>query len=83
MRSTLHGPEAFLLKSKKPHIQELIARAKTMSESEIRALPEKPDIIRGLLGINKLDDQSRAASVAEKLADMMMAKHHPELARHI
>ena len=52
-----------------------------MSEAEIRALPEKPDVIRGLLGINKLDDQSRAASVAERLADMMIAKYHPELAR--
>ena len=81
MRSTLHGPEAFLLKSKKPHIQDLIARSKHMSEAEIRALPEKPDVIRGLLGINKLDDQSRAASVAERLADMMIAKYHPELAR--
>ena len=48
MRSTLHGPEAFLLKSKKPHIQALVAAAATMTDDEIRALPEKPDVIKGL-----------------------------------
>jgi hypothetical protein len=75
MRSTLHGPEAFLLKSKKPYIIELIARCKTLSDDEIRALPEKPDVIKGLLNIRKLADQARAASVAELLADMMQAAH--------
>jgi hypothetical protein len=75
MRSTLHGPEAFLLKSKKPHILNLIARCKTLSDDEIRALPEKPDVIKGLLNIRKLADQDRAASVAELLADMMQAAH--------
>jgi hypothetical protein len=75
MRSTLHGPEAFLLKSKKPYIIELIARCKTLSDDEIRALPEKPDVIKGLLNIRKLADQDRAASVAELLADMMQAAH--------
>jgi len=76
MRSTLHGPEAFLLKSKKPHIQELVERAKTMTEDEIRALPEKSDVIKGLLNIRKQADQTRAASVAEKLADMMQAAYN-------
>lgn len=76
MRSALHGPEAYLLKSKKPHIQELIERAKTMTEKEIRALPEKPDVIKGLLNIRKMADQTRAASVAEKLADMMQAAYN-------
>ena len=83
MRSTLHGPEAFLLKSKKPHIQALVSAAATMTEDEICALSEKPDVIKGLLGIRKLGDQARAATVAEQLADLMIAKHHPELARHI
>jgi hypothetical protein len=76
MRSSLHGPEAYLLKSKKPHIQELVERAKTMTEEEIRALPEKPDVIKGLLNIHKQADQNRAASVAEKLADMMQAAYN-------
>jgi hypothetical protein len=83
MRSTLHGPEAFLLKSKKPHIQALVAAAATMTDDEIRALPEKPDVIKGLLDIRKLGDQARAATAAEQLADLMIAKHHPDLARHI
>lgn len=75
MRSTLHGPETFLLKSRKPHIVALVERCKTLSEEEIRALPEKPDIIKGLLGIRRLADQQRAASLAERLADMMVARH--------
>lgn len=75
MRSALHGPEAYLLKSKKPHIQELINRAKTMTEEEIRALPEKPDVIKGLLNIRKSADQARSAIMAEKLADMMQAAY--------
>jgi hypothetical protein len=82
MRSTIHGPEAYLLKSKKPHVQALVSAAATMTEDEIRALHEKPDVINGLLGIRKLKDQARSAGVAEQLADLMIAKHHPELARH-
>lgn len=76
MRSTLHGPEAYLLKSKKPHIQALIERAKTMTEEEIRALPEKPDVIKGLLNIRKTADQTRSAIMAETLADMMQAAYN-------
>jgi hypothetical protein len=75
-RSTLYGPEAYLLKSKKPHILALVERCKTMTEDEIRALLEKPDVIKGLLNIRKSMDQARAASVAERLADMMMAAHN-------
>jgi len=82
MRSTLHGPEAFLLKSKKPHIQALVARAHEMTIEEIDALPEKPDVKLGLKNIKKQGDQAAAASRAELLADMMIAKYHPELARH-
>lgn len=76
MRSALHGPEAYLIKSKKPHIQELVERVKTMTEEEIRALPEKPDVIKGLLNLHKQADQNRAASVAERLADMMQAAYN-------
>lgn len=76
MRSTLHGPEAYLLKSKKPHIQELVKRVNTMTTEEIQALPEKPDIIKGLLNLHKQADQNRAVSVAERLADMMEAAYN-------
>lgn len=76
MRSTLHGPEAYLLKSKKPHIIALVERCRSLSDDEIRALPEKPDVIKGLLGIRRLADQERAATIAERLADMMMAAHN-------
>jgi hypothetical protein len=76
MRSTLHGPEAYLLKSKKPHILALVERCKTMTEDEIRSLPERPDVIKGLINIRKGMDQERAATVAELLADMMMAAHN-------
>lgn len=64
-----------MLKSKKPHIQDLVNRAKTMTEEEIRSLPEKPDVIKGLLNIHKQVDQSRSAIMAEKLADMMQAAY--------
>jgi hypothetical protein len=76
MRSTIHGPGIYLLKSKKPHIIDLIARAKTMTDDEIHALSEKPDVIKGLLDIRKMADQSRAASVAERLADMMISAYN-------
>ena len=79
MRSSLHGPEAFLLKSKKPHVQDLVARCRTMTDDEINALPEKPDVIKGLLNIRKLDMQAASASRAEILADLMTKMHHPDL----
>ena len=81
MRSTLHGPEAFLLKSKKSHIQALVARVQDMTVDEIDALPEKPDVKLGLKNIKKQGDQAASAARAELLADMMIAKYHPELAR--
>ena len=81
MRSTIHGPEAFLLKSKKPHIQDLVARVHAMSVDEIDALSEKPDVKLGLKNIKKHGQQAESAAIAERLADMMIAKHHPELAR--
>lgn len=79
MRSTIHGPEAFLLKSKKPHVQELVARCRTMTDDEIKALPEKPDVITGLLNIKKADMQAASASRAEILADLMTKMHHPDM----
>jgi hypothetical protein len=81
MRSTLHGPEAFLLKSKKPHIQSLVARVNDMTLEDIEKLDEKPDIKAGLRNIKKQGDQAAAQSRAELLADLMIAKHHPGLSR--
>ena len=76
MRSTLHGPEVYLLKSKKPHIQELVKRVETMTEEEINSLPEKPDIIKGLLNLRKKANQDNSAAIAEILADMMQATYN-------
>ena len=81
MRSTIHGPEAFLLKSKKPHIQSLVAKVNDMTIEQIDALPEKPDVKLGLKNIKKQGDQAASAARAELFADMMIAKYHPELAR--
>lgn len=77
MRSTLHGPGEFLLKSKKPHIQALVARCYEMSVEDIEMLDEKPDVKKGLLELRKRKDQADSASRAEMLADLMIAKHHP------
>ena len=53
-----------------------------MTDDEIDALPEKPDIKLGLKNIKKMGMQKESASRAEMLADLMTAQHHPELARH-
>lgn len=79
MRSTLHGPGEFLLKSKKPRIQALIARCHEMSVEDIEKLDEKPDIKRGLLEIRDRKSKAESAARAEQLADLMIAKHHPTL----
>jgi hypothetical protein len=81
MRSELYGPEAWLLKSKKQHVQDLVQRCKSMTEEEIDELPEKPDVKKGLRNIRKSHLHGESASRAELLADMMIAKHHPELSR--
>lgn len=78
MRSAVHGPEVYLLKSKKPHIQDLVNRAKTMTEEEIKSLPEKPDIIKGLLNLHKKENQDKSAAMAEILADMMQAAYNSD-----
>lgn len=78
MRSTLHGPGEFLLKSKKPRMQALIAQCYDMSVQDIEKLDEKPDIIRGLLELRKRKTQAESAKLAELLADMMTSKNHPD-----
>lgn len=79
MRSTLHGPEAFLLKSKKPHIQLLISKVDSLTEEQIKKLDQKPDIIKALLNIKRNREQQAAAARAELLADLMIQKYHKNL----
>lgn len=79
MRSNMYGPETYLLKSKKPREQALVAACYNMTDDEIRALTEKPNVIKGLLNIKKLKMNEESASRAEVLADMMTRLHHPEL----
>lgn len=74
MRS-MYGPDQLLLASKKPRIRDLVSRSRTMTEEEIRSLPEKPDVIRGLLLINLFGEDQRKATIAEKVADLMQKKH--------
>jgi hypothetical protein len=79
MRSTLHGPEAFLLKSKKPQIQLLISKVDSMTEDQIRNLDQKPDVIKALLNIKRRKEQEAAAARAELLADLMIQKYNKNL----
>jgi len=71
----MYGPDELLLASKKPRIKELIKRSRSMTEEEIRALPERPDVIQGLLLINLFGEDQKKATVAEKVANLMQ-KHH-------
>ena len=74
MRSALYGPDQLLLASKKPRIIELVKHSRTMTPEQIQALPEKADIIRGLLIINEFGDNK--ASVAEMIADRMQERNY-------
>lgn len=71
----MYGPAELLLASKKPRIKELVNRSKSMTEEEIKALPEKPDVIRGLLLINLFGEDQKKATVAEKVANLMQKNH--------
>jgi hypothetical protein len=75
MRSEIHGPEIYLLRSKKPHIQKLIADAENMTADQVSQLNEKPDIIKGLLQLNKNKENQAAYERANKIADMMISAH--------
>lgn len=72
MRS-IYGPGRLLLASKKPKIQNLIKQIDSMSLDDIRALPEKPDTIRGLLEIKELGKNKKTN--AELIADKMQSLH--------
>jgi len=70
MRS-IYGPDTLLLASKKPRVKELIEKSRYMSEDEILSLPEKPDVIRGLLLIRQFGSNFKKGTIAEKIADKM------------
>jgi len=76
---SIYGPETLLLASKKPRIRDLVAKSREMTEEQIRALPEKPDIIRGLLVINNLSENQKRAAAAERLANMMSSDNTPTI----
>jgi hypothetical protein len=67
----MYDPGQLLLVSKKPRIQELVARSKSLSEEQIKALPEKPDVIRGLLLINQFGHDQKKSLLSHKIADAM------------
>lgn len=78
MRSNMYGPETYLLRSKKPREQALVAACYNMTDDEIKVLNEKPNVIKGLLSIKQLKMNEESASRAEVLADMMTRLHHPD-----
>jgi len=67
----MYSPDTLLLASKKPRIKELIERSRQMSVDEIKLLPEKPDIIKGLLLINEFGEKRQKATISEKIAEKM------------
>lgn len=71
----MYGPDALLLASKKPRMRELVDRAAHMSVEQIRNLPEKPDVIRGLLLIREFGTNGGKLTVADKVANAMQTKH--------
>jgi hypothetical protein len=76
MRS-MYGPGQLLLASKKPKIINLVRSIKSMSIDEIKSLPEKPDVIRGLIEIKEFGDYGKG-TVAELIADKMQTLHDPK-----
>ncbi len=68
------GPERLLLASKKPHIQQLVAKCDTWTLQDVDALAVKPDIKKGLRAIVQSRLHGEAWQRAEKLADLMMQK---------
>jgi hypothetical protein len=73
MVRSMYGPDQLLLASKKPRIKELVAKIPYLTVEEIKNLPEKSDIIRGLLLIK--DFGIDKATVHQQIADKMIEKH--------
>jgi len=69
------GPETLLKASKKPHVQDLVARCIDMTDDQIDSLEEKPDVKRGLRNIRREHQQGAAAVRAEAIAQIMMIAH--------
>lgn len=69
----MYGPGALLAASKKPRIRELIKSIENLTLDEIKKLPEKPDVIKGLLHIKELG--TAKLTVAEQLAYKMQELH--------
>jgi hypothetical protein len=67
----MYGPDTLLLASKKPRIIELVAKIDSMTIDEIKLLPEKPDIIKGLLLIKEFGKTGPKLTVPEKIANRM------------
>ena len=75
MRSS-YGPETLLKASKKPHVQELVKNCISMTDEEIDALAEKPDVKRGLKNIRRDYGHGEAAVRAEAIAQIMIIAHN-------
>jgi hypothetical protein len=74
----MYGPGHLLLASKKTKIINLVRSIESMSIDEIKGLPEKPDIIRGLIEIKEFGNYGKG-TVAELIADKMQTLHDPKL----
>jgi len=75
MRSS-YGPETLLKASKKPHVQELVKQCVNMTDEEIDALAEKPDVKRGLKNIRRDHGYGESAVRAEAIAQIMIIAHN-------
>lgn len=80
MRS-IYGPGRLLLSSKKPKIINLIKSIEHLSYDEIKKLPEKADVIRGLLEIKQLG--TKKGLVSELIADKMQNNYVPTTTKNI
>lgn len=72
----MYGPGRLLLASKKPKIQNLVKIIDTLTIEDIRNLPEKPDVIRGLIEIKELGREK--GTNAELIASAMQKSHNPK-----
>jgi hypothetical protein len=72
----MYGPGQLLLASKKPKIIKLIKSIETLTIDEIKRLPEKPDVIRGLIEIKEFGNYGKG-TLAELIADKMQTVHEP------
>jgi hypothetical protein len=67
----MYGPDTLLLASKKSRIIALVEMVDNMTIDEIKALSEKPDVIKGLLLIKEFGKDGPKLTVPEKIANRM------------